>query len=185
MKLLLNVYFISFLLRCVYLSNETNDDKKEEKLNPDILDRIIGIKIRSTKEIKTSMELIDQPLLLFHYSKSSKASIEAGHYLYEAADKLEHIVVTLLVDCDLIITKEPDYEKCQRNEYTDGFPRVSLLASPPYRFDILTKKVFLHTEIPWPAGKEYTETNFYNFAIKDYESKAIKIKSRNVEVFLK
>jgi len=57
--------------------------------------------IRSEQEINFAQEMNDLPMLLFFFRENSKKSVEAAHYLKEAASKLEHIVVVLLIDCDL------------------------------------------------------------------------------------
>jgi len=188
MKVLRSLLFISFLINFIYSEDDDNDDDskteyKEENWDPTAFQKIPGITIRQMRDIETVLDRHDQPILLFHYRESSRASREAVHYLREAAEKLEHIVVTLLIDCDMFENAK-DYSKCERNEYTDGFPRISLMYPPPVRFDVFSQTVIKHSEIPWP-NMEYTEKNIYNFAIQDYPSRSIKLTQGNINTFLK
>lgn len=190
MKFIKHFLFISILVNYVLSesTNENNDESSnEEEYDKKIFEGIESITIRREIEFKSAMEIIDQPMLLFHYRKSSKKSREAVGYLRECAEKLNHIVTILMVDCDILIP-DPNattpYSKCLRNEYSDGFPKISLLVPPEQRFDVYTRTVFMHTEIPWP-NKDITESNLYNFAINDYPTKSIKLNANNLDNFIK
>ncbi len=175
MKFISQIVFFTYLFKSI-LSDEDPNENFFNKFTK-------AVRIRSVKEIDACKEIYDQPLLLFHYSESSKASLEAAQYLMEASEKLNNIVIVLLIDCDTF-SSDNTYEKCKKYEYSDGFPRISLLAPPPIRFDVFSKEVHMHTEIPWPA-LDFTETNIYNFATKNYPDKIIPLKLSNIEDFVK
>lgn len=170
---LIPVYLLTYLLTYVICDSESEQDFN----NPEVFRNIMGLRVRTLRDIQVAKELIDHPLLFFHYKESSRPSIEAGYYLKEVLPKFNHLIQVILIDCDLLEPSE--YEYCQG----DNFPKISLGNPPEIRFDVFTKTLNTHKDVAWTGG-EITEKSIYDFAIRDYPSRVIKITRKNLNSFM-
>lgn len=194
----LTLMTLSILYLSIFISETTQSSQSSNKndLTKTDEEEVSKIDVRVYREVKNSIHFNnmedfqewvyknDVTFLTYYYSKNHTFSKMGAYYLYKLENKLDGLAKIVFIDCDEIKQRDKVNEcnvKDKQGEYI--FPRMKLAVPPREKYNPITKKVDIHTEVRYSENNVSTDL-MYKFIINNLKSHTQILDSSNLKSFL-